>query len=382
MRLSARWWVTPALLLPPVLLAVWVLTGGPWMSQDLNVYRSGADHILHGLPLYGPWPGLPFTYPPFAAVLLVPVDVVGQPAATILWVVVNWLTYLGFAGVLLSRLGVRRWWLAGALLAGLGFEPVWHNFALGQINLVLGLLIVLDTLVVPARWRGLGVGVAAGIKLTPAIFLIYFALRRDWGALVRTAIGFGATMAVGAVILPHDSWHYWTKVFYAADRVGDVAYVNNQSFHAVLMRLTHRADPPVVLGAIATVLAVVLATFAARAQLRRGHPVAGLVCVAIAGTLVSPIAWTHHWIWLIPAAAVLLVQRRYVAGGLVAATAIVAPMRWLPKVPVQELHFAWWQQLIAAAYVVAGVAFLILMLTGTQTAESPRQKPRALDQIS
>lgn len=374
--LLRRWWLTPFLAVPPLVAAVWVLRGGAWMSSDLAVYRTGGSHLLHGLSLYAAWPGLPFTYPPFAALLLAPLAVVPSVLATVLWVLVSWVAYLGFAGVLLSRLGLRGRWLALALLAGLGFEPVWHTVALGQINLVLGLLVVLDTVVAPARWRGFGVGIAAGIKLTPAIFVLYFALRREWWAMTRAAVGLAVTMAASAVVAPQDAWNYWTRLFYAADRIPGVEYVNNQSLHAVLIRATHELHPPLVLGAVADVLALALTALAAHRQLRRGHDVAALVAVAVGGLLVSPVSWTHHWIWLIPAAGVLLTQRRYVAAVLVTATAVVAPMRFLPKTLGRELHYVWWQELICAAYVLAGVAYLLLMLAESAQPRRPEAPSR------
>ena len=360
--LLRRWWLTPSVVVPPLVAAVWVLTGGSWMSSDLDVYRSGADHVLHGLSLYAAWPGLPFTYPPFAALVLAPLAVVPAALATVLWLLLSWLAYLGFAGVLLARLGLRGRRLVLALAAGLAFEPVWHTVALGQINLVLGLLIVLDTLVLPARWRGLGVGIAAGIKLTPAIFLLYFALRREWWAMARAAAGLAITMAISAVVVPSDAWDYWTRLFYAADRIPGVEYVNNQSLHAVLIRAAHDLHPSLVLGAVADVLALALTALAAHRQLRRGHDVAALVAVAVGGLLVSPVSWTHHWIWLVPAAGVLLTQRRYVGAALITATAVAAPMRFLPKTLGRELHYVWWQELICAAYVVVGIVYLLLML--------------------
>jgi len=50
-------------------------------------------------------------------------------------------------------------------------------------------LVALDCLVAKPKWpRGMLIGVAAAIKLTPAVFVLFFLLRRDYRSAVTAAV--------------------------------------------------------------------------------------------------------------------------------------------------------------------------------------------------
>ncbi len=51
---------------------------------------------------------------------------------------------------------------------------------------------------------------------------------------------------------------------------------------------------------VAAALATVLGVWAAWACLRVGDRAAGFLAVQITGLLVSPISWSHHWVWVLP----------------------------------------------------------------------------------
>lgn len=340
---------------------------------DLQVYQRGAGELLNGQPLYAVHPGeLPFTYPPFPAILFVPLYFFGLIPAAILFTLVSLACYAVFAVVCARSLGLS--WPATAFgsVVGLMFEPILHTLGLGQINLVLAVLIVVDCLVMPARQRGILLGIAVGIKLTPGIFVLYFALKRDVPAMLRCAASFAGTVVVSGLISPNDTFQYWTKLFYNPDHIGkEVSYVANQSIFGDLCRLVSSLHPPTWLYAGLVVISLGLATLAARRQLRAGHELAALVCIAVGGLLISPVSWSHHWIWLVPAVWVLAVHRRWWSLAFVISVPIVSPIPASPTYDQLRFAYPWWVIGFCMTYAAAGLWFLIVMLRSTPPAGSP-----------
>ncbi|MGI8577700.1 MAG: glycosyltransferase 87 family protein [Nocardioidaceae bacterium] len=341
---------------------------------DLEVYRRGAGELVHGQSLYvSPSSEHPFTYPPFAAILFVPLYFLGPIGAAVMFTLVSLTCYAVFAVVCARSLGLS--WPATALgsLAGLAFEPILHTLGIGQINLVLALLIVVDCLVMPAGRRGVLLGIAVGIKLTPGIFVLYFLLKRDVPALLRCVVGFAGTVLISALVSPHDTFEFWTKLFYSPEHVGtNRFYVANQSMFGDLGRLVHNAHPPLSAYAALVVIALVLATLAARRQLRAGDELAALVCIAIGGLLISPISWSHHWVWLVPAGLVLAVHQRWWSLALILAVPIISPIPATPSPDQQQFHYSWWVLVLCMTYVAAGVWFLVVMLRASPRDRMPQ----------
>jgi len=164
-------------------------------------------------------------------------------------------------------------------LAGLSFEPFVRDILLGQINIVLIALIVVDCFVLPARYRGILIGVATGIKLLPGVFILFLILKRDWWAALRCVVAFAATVAVGGVFAPRDSWEFWSGGFINLSRFGSEAIIggDNQSLSAAFMRLSRDLSPPPILMLLLSVAAMALGLIAAKRQIDSGNDVAGLV---------------------------------------------------------------------------------------------------------
>ena len=281
---------------------------------DLNVYNH-AGLIARTQParLYA-WqlrPGIKFTYTPFASLVF-------ALGSLLPWPVLRWLMTVGSvaavavtAWLTLGALGWRGRSRTTALLAlaaaGLWLEPVQRSLHLGQIEPVLMALIVWD-LCQPdgRRWKGVGIGVAAGIKLVPLIFIPYLVLAGKLRQAAVVAATFAGTVLLGFAVLPHVSAKYWlTGYFLHAGNVGDVGSLLNQSVYALVARAAGgvRAATPIYLGLVAVI--AVLGVCAAAVLDRRGRPVAGWVTCALTGLLCSPISWDHHWVWVVPALVVL-----------------------------------------------------------------------------
>ncbi|HEY6277830.1 MAG TPA: glycosyltransferase 87 family protein [Streptosporangiaceae bacterium] len=301
-------------------------------AVDLHVYVVGGLIVRHVPPFYNPhlttplygWTdpglGLKFTYPPFAAVVFAAVSLIpgGTPviprgalaglsvaANFALLLAVLWLT---FGGLGCHRPRVR----AGATLltaaAVIWTEPFLRTVYLGQVNLALMALIMWDLTQPDTRarrwWKGAGVGIAAGIKLVPLIFIPYLLLTRRFRQAAVAAAAFAATVAAGFVFLPADSSQWWLRgLFVQGGRTGFVGWEGNQSLRGIITRLAGSvaaAQPPWLLAALLT---AALGLAAAAVLARAGHEVAGILTCALTGLLVSPVSWDHHWVWIAPGVA-------------------------------------------------------------------------------
>jgi alpha-1,2-mannosyltransferase len=355
---------------------------GPYRI-DLDVYRIGSRAWLNGRFLYGRLPRamsgakLPFTYPPLAAVLLSPLALVPMAVASVGLTLLS----IGLLAVVL-RVSLRSmnraagqspawaswavWWL---LPAALFLEPVRNNLAYGQINIVLMALVMLDCLTPDAatRWpRGCLIGIAAAVKLTPAAFVLYFVVRRDWRSAGTAAASFLLATGVGFLVDWHDSVQYWTKTLFDVSRIGGLSYAANQSILGVLDRLGMSHPAATLAWAVATVIVICAAWRGMRRALAASQYCFALTLNALAALLVSPVSWSHQWVWCVPALlAVADATLRHRAVSQAAATALgivlffAGPEWWFPHGHRHELAWSGWQQGVGSAYVFFAAAILV-----------------------
>jgi alpha-1,2-mannosyltransferase len=358
--LSTRWIALAA-------VAVWLLSGaymfhfGASWHLDLRVYRA-AGHALYngGSPFtaYFTANRLPFTYTPFALLALSPLAFGRLGLVETGWWLISAASLTATVALLLAAstttvpasvsttASARRTWAVAALLAGvasLALEPVRSNFDYGQVNLILMVMIVADLTVVRPPWRGLLVGLAAAIKLTPLVFLFYFVAARQWRSLLRGAGVVAGATALTWVVLPSDSVRYWFHEVFDAGRTGALGVVSNQSWNGMVHR------PPFHGGHVGTAMWLVLSlvTLAGGAVLCRwmvaqARTAEAVMVLALTELLVSPVSWTHHWSWLVLApivAASLWRVHRAVAVSLLVllGLAVSAPYLWLRTPPVSYL---------------------------------------------
>ncbi|HEY0937078.1 MAG TPA: glycosyltransferase 87 family protein [Trebonia sp.] len=192
-------------------------------------------------------------------------------------------------------------------------QPVVRTIYLGQVNLVLMAMIIGDLSQPSARadgrprwWKGALTGVAAGVKLVPLIFVPYLLVTRRWREAAATLAGFAITAGIGFAVLPGDSVRWWLHGMFLADgnRAGFTGWAGNQSLRAIVTRFAGSVaagqDPWLVAAALAAAAGLTAAYLLDRA----GYPVPALLATALTGLLVSPISWDHHWVWTAPAVAV------------------------------------------------------------------------------
>jgi alpha-1,2-mannosyltransferase len=391
---------------------------------DLRVYRDGGlivrqisppydSHLTH--PLYD-WPvnneALKFTYTPFAAIFFALVSWIPWWLLPRLTQVANLIFLLIAAWYTMGALGYRdrRVRLGGALLgaaAGLLTEPVFRTMYLGQINLLLMAVLIWDLRQPDSRrWKGIATGLAAGVKLVPLIFIPYLLLTRKFRAAALAFAGFAGTVGLGFVILPGESKLWWLHGLFIQDgRTGFVGWGGNQSLRAIMTRLLGSINAATVPWVAVALVVTVIGLISAALLDRAGHALLGLLTTALVGLLDSPISWDHHWVWVVPgmmAAAHYAVRawqagRRPAAAGC-AAVAVAVLLIFLPwpgslwsypstgpgnftkgliwagpntavtkyvKYGDQpwflEYHWAGLQNLAGNAYILTGLALLVLL---------------------
>ncbi|WP_063795403.1 glycosyltransferase 87 family protein [Streptomyces silaceus] len=300
--------------------AFWIAQRAAGVSMiDLMVYRAEGETVRAGGDLYALRATealLPTTYPPFAALLFTPLTLLSTPDMRTAATLGNLLLLLAFVRLSLRLIG-DEWharvesalWVSALAV---WCEPVWTTLRYGQINLLLAVLVLWDLTRRPGdRCAGVGIGMAAAIKLTPALFAVLLlltgavqAVRRDaWRPAVRhacvAAASFAGATLLAAAALPYDSWRFWTRMVFEAGRVGFAEDTANQSLRGVLARLLHSGEPGgawILSAAVAGALGLAVAVAAA---LRGERARAALACAATA-LLVSPVSWSHHWVWCVP----------------------------------------------------------------------------------
>jgi alpha-1,2-mannosyltransferase len=340
------------------------VNSGSWV--DLDVYVRGAHDLVTQAALYETQAGvLPFTYSPFAALVLTPLLLLSSAGARWVITVGSLASYLVVIGACGRRLRLPWRHVALVALAGMALEPFVRTMLLGQVNLYLMALVVVDCLVIRSSRRGWLVGLAAGIKIVPGVFVLYFLLQRDWRSALRAACGFLMTVGVGAVVAPKDSLRYWTGGLFGISHWGPVAVVDgkNQSLIGELARISHNPSPLMVTALVLSGCGLALGVAAAHRQLRIGDEVAALTAIAIGGLLASPLSWTHHWLWAVPAIMVLVSRRQWVMAWLLGCAFAAGAARGVTLEPAQET-LTLLQGAASATYVMAGAALLALWAFG------------------
>ncbi|MER7061338.1 MULTISPECIES: glycosyltransferase 87 family protein [Streptomyces] len=376
-----------------------------WVAQrlagvtmvDLMVYRAEGRAVLDGADLYAlraTENDLPATYPPFAALLFTPLPLLGTGLMRTLATAGNLLLLLALALLTLRLVtGGRRLprplaWLGAPALAAVAVwsEPVWTTLRYGQINLLVTVLVLWDMRYLPGagpargrRWAGAGIGLAAAVKLTPGLFIAFLLLAgvvaavrggaaRPWLALARNAVcWFLTATALAAAVLPRDSWQFWSGTFLAADRAGHPEQTANQSLRGLLARLLHTADPGLWWLAAALLTGAAGLAVAVLAGLRYRPAWAATAC-GMTALLVSPVSWSHHWVWSVPAA-VLVLDEAVRAGGrwrragaaVLTGLFFTYALWWVPHGPERpELHQGPAEFALSSLYPLAALGFLVV----------------------
>jgi alpha-1,2-mannosyltransferase len=275
---------------------------------DLQVYRDSVDFWRSGKDPYRATftsHHLAFTYPPFALFVLAPLS--WTSFATAQW-------FLGAASIaagtgstllVLREAGIgpaRRlccsafaWSCVSIIL----LEPVRTGVDYGQIESILTFLIVADLLLVRHQHRGILIGIAAAVKLTPMIFVLYFLVVKDFKSFIRTIISFLACDAMSWLFWPPLPHVYWFQDLLHPARIGTIAYAGNQSWYAILSRPPFSGRHVLPVWLLLSCAILVVGIYAAWQWANINQNIWAIMSVALTGLLISPISWSHHWIWVL-----------------------------------------------------------------------------------
>jgi hypothetical protein len=341
------------------LVAVWAVRafGRQYDFFDLRIYHGAVVWWTEGGDLYqfvAPRTMLGFTYPPFSALAMLPMAVLGTQAAGWVNALLNLsalaLILFTIVGPIADRYGWPRWFAVGIAvpLAG-ATEPVRETIGFGQVNLILAGLVIAD--LAALRWRGraalnrpaaagphleqtplgwlryawltgafagVGVGLATAVKLTPGLFIVYFLITRQW-RVAFTAIGttIGATL-FAYLFAQNESVAYFSSVVWDTNRVGFVDATPNQSLAGLLARAYDSPVTPRLMWLAFAVLLLAVGLSRAKTAHAEGDELAAFTIVGLTANAICPISWTHHLVFLVPALVILvdvaLRRRRAVRG--------------------------------------------------------------------
>lgn len=270
---------------------------------DLNIYIMAGAEVANGQFLYdNAFIGdLPFTYPPFAGVVFTWLSYLSDN-----WIIIVWqigtAVALMFVFLLVFRergYGMRPvTWLLSALLslAAVAFQPVQGTLHFGQINVFLMLLVALDFLP-KRRLPGIGIGLAAGLKLTPAFLGLVLLFQRRWWAAGISILTFFVTVGIGYWFIP-DAHDFWTRAIFDSSRVGDHTNPGAQSIRSLMEREFGIDGGPLWVAIILIIFA--LTCLAVYVAVRRNNATVAMALTGISSCLVSPFSWFHHWVWVAP----------------------------------------------------------------------------------
>ncbi|MDR6684829.1 alpha-1,2-mannosyltransferase [Arthrobacter sp. 1088] len=393
---AQRGWILTVAGVLTLAVAVWFLyTDYQPFLNDFEVYFYGGGKVLEGGDLYAVRDGLPFTYPPFAALLFAGLAAMGFFASSMVFIIAA-LAGAAVVAAWLARhyFGVKTWRSAFAdyrfrttALVGTGaillLGPWRDTFVFGQINIILMGVILADFALYGKaragliRWpAGLLIGLAAGVKLTPLAFGLYFLVRRDFKALGWMAAGFFGSITIAWAILPQASLAFWTRILPDTGRIGGPAYVDNLSVKGLLL---HFGMPDSTLTSVVwMILSLVLAALAAKVikwAVDVDENFIAVSATAILMLLISPVSWSHHWVWVavaLPSMAFAMHRvpsrsgRMRTAGWIIVACSTVAFYMTPKNLAVWAGAAEWgkdpqtqWQLMVSSLGVVCGIALLV-----------------------
>lgn len=371
-----------ALLVP----AYWSLVddNGQWLFKlDSFVYYEAVRQWLDGGDLYS-WyanPGQhlwPFTYTPLAAWVIAPLTWMSYQSATVLLIAATPLCAAVTAYAVLRRLAVAPQtartlapWLA--LIGVIALEPFPKTMEYAQVNAILMALVAVDLFLVPerSRWRGALSGLAAAIKLTPAVAILVLLARREWRAAATMAGSAVGLTLLAALAAPAESWEFFTSAMWDPGRAGFADYSGNQNLKGAIARGLPESTWNLTWAAC-SLLAVVAAWFLCRRldRLRGAGGAAGgpgqddglilslqISVVMVLGLLISPISWSHHWVWCLPvlmSVAAATWRWRSTALGVAGAAGflvfVLAMQWWFPEQNHVEQNWPTWAKAVGSSY--------------------------------
>ena len=299
------------------------------------------------------------TTPPFTVILYTPLRLFHGAVLESIVIVINVLALSVALAAGLARL-VHRSLLeclvvSSAVLTPLTLlvlsGPAWSNLWWGQDQMLIMSLVVIDLLVIAPRWRGVLIGVAAGVLLSPVVFVLLL-VRVGWSAVARMAGGLLGTIVIGGLVNIHASTIYWFHLLPSGEAVrrvfilgghgtGTVDTPANYSLEGMLARrpFVHHVPLNLTWLVMVALLGALCALVVWRAQGRR-LDLTAMTLLGLASAALSPVGWDHHWIWsgMIPLVVLELWRSSRLVAALWALTIPMVFLRSLALTQIVDLH--------------------------------------------
>jgi len=302
-----------------IALIAYLSLKGQRYGLDLEVYRNSVIYWRSG---HNPYlrtftqSALSFTYPPFALVALSPLAWAPFPVTECLLWAADLAAATGSIVLVLRDRGATvtprllckafTWSCASAI----ALEPARSAIDFGQIEFILMFIVVADLLVAKSPCRGVGIGLAAAVKLTPLSFIIVLAVSRDVRSVIRATASFLVLTGLSWLLWPQSSRTYWFHDASDPGRAGTVTYGGNQCWYAILHRPPFPASGSELTWLLLSLMTLAAGSFIAWRCVRAGQKAPAMIAVALASLLVSPISWSHHWLWVLLIPALMAGHRR------------------------------------------------------------------------
>jgi|SRR3990172_1696549 len=307
-------------------------------TDSWHPMRQATEHIrAHpDIPVYSELffrQHVKFQYPISSLLILAPFEAVGLDTKTIYWILavlsqLSLALFLGACGMLAVSLlergsrdgefpSIRNRWsvVAATVIMAASFYPVYRAYYLGQVQLWIDVLLALGFWCYWSgypRWTGVLLGFAVLVKPQYGLFLIWAALRRQWGAVA----GFLAVFVLGTIVsVAIFGWGNNTQYFSVLSYLSmhGESFFANQSVNGLLNRLLQTGPnlvwqyhsfpvfhPVVYAMTIATSAIMVACSLILPLRWRAGGSLADFSILLLTCTMASPIVWEHHYGVLVP----------------------------------------------------------------------------------
>lgn len=350
-----------------VILLPFIISGGhawPWnpATIDMQVYVYAVKDLLAGKDIFltvTPVWHLYFIYPPIAAILMIPLALGPYVMWQLLWAAgLIWAQWS-----VLKRCGVPRGAKMALIMIAVvvAVEPLRTTLGYGQVNTLLMAFVVIDLLPDPTDQLGLSghgigggrrrvprgvlIGLAASIKLTPALFVIFLLLLGKKREAIWAMASFVFFTGIGAVFQPQQTIAFAHSLLGGNTHTASPLYVGNQSLLGVFFRLIGKGTSTTLIGLPIAGIVALIAVVVAAHWWRRGARVFAVGIVGLATNLASPLSWTHHYVWILPLGLAVLQQ--------------IARIRWAGPT---DTRLPRWVTIASAVWVMWVSACLMLAL--------------------
>lgn len=198
--------------------------------RELAIYFPAAQRMMQGEEIYCGG----FTYPPFMALLMVPLAALPFRLGMILWcwayvgmlIAIGWMIARILAPIIGSRSGPRPWVFALLLLL------LSARYLLSPISALSNDILIFLAVTLIAVWSatprertgecgaGIAAGLGAAIKATPLLFLPAFLWQRRWLAATSLVLAATAACLLPDLIFPRLDAQLWVVAWLKANLLG------------------------------------------------------------------------------------------------------------------------------------------------------------------